>query len=34
MGAVPHEDLDRPSKIVGGVIPDNAEVANSDLGKN
>ena len=34
MGAVPQESLDRRSKIVGRAIPDNAEVANRDFGKN
>jgi hypothetical protein len=34
MGAVPHTDLDRSAKIVGGAIPDNAEVANREFGKS
>jgi hypothetical protein len=34
MGAVPHQRLDRRSKIVGHTIPDNAEVANPDFGRN
>ena len=34
MGAAPHKSLDRRSKIVGRAIPDNAEVANPDFGKN
>src|ERR1700747_3704026 len=34
MGAVPHQSLDRRSKIVGRAIAENAEVANPDFGKN
>src|SRR5580704_9227886 len=34
MGALPHESIDRRSKIVGRAIPDNAEVANHDFGKS
>jgi hypothetical protein len=34
MGAVLHQSIDRRSKIVGRAIPDNAEVANPDFGKN
>jgi hypothetical protein len=34
MGDVPHQRLDRRSKIVGHAIPDNAEVANPDFGKS
>jgi hypothetical protein len=32
MGAIPDEKFDRGSKIVGGTIRDNAEVANRDFG--
>jgi hypothetical protein len=32
MGAIPDEKFDRGSKIVGGTIWDNAEVANRDFG--
>jgi hypothetical protein len=34
MGAVPHQSRERQLKIVGHEIPDNAEVANPDFGKN
>jgi hypothetical protein len=34
MGVVPHESLDRRSKIVDGATRDNAEVANRDYGKS
>src|SRR5580704_3160806 len=34
MGAVPHESIDRRSKILSPLIRDNAEVANHDFGKS
>ena len=34
MGAIPDEKFDRGSKIVVRAIPNNAEVANPDLGEN
>jgi hypothetical protein len=34
MGVVPHESLDRRSKIVDRATPDNAEIANRDFGKS
>src|ERR1700739_2128646 len=34
MATAPHESLDLRSRIVGLAIPDNAEIANPDFGKN
>src|SRR6516225_7461083 len=34
MGTAPHQSLDLRSRIVGLAIPDNAEIANPDFGKN
>jgi hypothetical protein len=34
MAAVPHRGHDPESKIIGGAIPGNAEVANRNFGKS